>query len=85
MDGISPLKLQNERSKSPTWSSFELLIVAVVTIFLGWYIQFLWKRRKWYRHASKMPGPFALPLIGSALYFVGSPYGKYEIFIKIII
>lgn len=71
---VSPLRLHSNRLKSST--SFELLLVSLVTAFFVWYVQFLWKRRKWYRCASTLPGPFALPLIGSALYFMGGPYGK---------
>ncbi|KAJ8949166.1 hypothetical protein NQ314_008288 [Rhamnusium bicolor] len=63
--------------KPYSWTVFELLSVALLSTFFVWYIQFLWSRRKLYKCAKKMEGPLALPLIGCALYFIGSPYDIY--------
>ncbi|KAF5304212.1 hypothetical protein FQR65_LT08019 [Abscondita terminalis] len=49
-----------------TW--FRLLLFT----FFVWYLRYHWTRRHLYRAAWKRPGPFPLPFIGSALYFVGS-------------
>ncbi|CAH1107559.1 unnamed protein product [Psylliodes chrysocephalus] len=36
-----------------------------------WYIKYLWSRRKLYWYSMNIPGPFGLPLIGSAVLFIG--------------
>ncbi|CAG9820625.1 unnamed protein product [Phaedon cochleariae] len=61
-------------SKHYSWTVLELLLVAFTCTFLIWCAQCLWRRRKLYKSASQVPGPFALPFIGCALYFLGSPY-----------
>ncbi|XP_066257685.1 cytochrome P450 4C1-like [Euwallacea similis] len=37
-------------------------------------LRVLWKRRRLYRESMRLPGPLALPFIGSALCFMGNPY-----------
>lgn len=75
-ENVSPQKLPDVGYKLSSKTTFHLLLVGFVTTFLVWYVQFLWKRRKWYQLASRMPGPFAFPLIGCAMHFVGSPFGE---------
>ncbi|XP_060533268.1 cytochrome P450 4C1-like isoform X2 [Cylas formicarius] len=69
-----PYLLPTPTEKKPTYTATELLAAALGGISFLWYIQFLWRRRKLYQHSRSLPGPFALPLIGSALSFVGNPY-----------
>ncbi|KAJ8954175.1 hypothetical protein NQ318_005770, partial [Aromia moschata] len=53
-------------------STSGLLLQICLCGFLIWYLRLLWSRRRLYELASKMPGPFSLPLIGSALFFAGN-------------
>ncbi|KAF2889076.1 hypothetical protein ILUMI_17097, partial [Ignelater luminosus] len=73
MDQIS---IQNvEKAKSITTFNgnvFNTLLFVMIFSFITWYVQYHWKRRHLYAMASKMNGPFALPLVGNALHFVGS-------------
>ncbi|KAG5900103.1 hypothetical protein JTB14_016072 [Gonioctena quinquepunctata] len=61
-------------AKQHSCTDLELILVAIVCTLLTWYIQLLWSRRKLYESASKLSGPFALPIIGCALSFIGNPY-----------
>lgn len=56
----------------------EFLLILLVSSVLVYFLQVIWKRRKLYNESLKLPGPFALPLIGSALSFLGKPYGKFQ-------
>ncbi|KAF5292052.1 hypothetical protein FQR65_LT11318 [Abscondita terminalis] len=40
---------------------------------IGWYLQYLWKRRYLYSAAWQRPGPLSFPFIGNALLLVASP------------
>ncbi|KAJ8954174.1 hypothetical protein NQ318_005769 [Aromia moschata] len=55
-----------------TLSNRGLLVQICLCAFLIWCLRLLWSRRRLYELASKMPGPFSLPLIGSALSFAGN-------------
>lgn len=54
----------------------EFLLILLISSVLVYFLQIAWKRRKLYKESLNLPGPLALPLIGSALSFIGSPYGK---------
>ncbi|CAH1971517.1 unnamed protein product [Acanthoscelides obtectus] len=49
-----------------------LLIICCVAICF-WYLQTLWKKRKLYWYSWNVPGPLALPVIGSAYMFLTLP------------
>ncbi|XP_023312994.1 cytochrome P450 4C1-like [Anoplophora glabripennis] len=74
--------IRRESSFSHTWTALELLLVALTCTLLTWYLQFLWSRRKLYECSRKLPGPFAFPLVGSALHFIGSPYDIFSNIMK---
>lgn len=44
--------------------------VLVGTFLVVFYLQFLWGRRKLYKYAFQVDGPFSFPFIGSALHFL---------------
>lgn len=54
---------------------YTMLITVAGTIFLCWYLNFLWKRGYLYKHSRKVPGPFSLPVIGAAYAFIGNNAG----------
>ncbi|XP_030764328.1 cytochrome P450 4C1-like [Sitophilus oryzae] len=58
----------SEEKKIGLTNFFILLVGIILSV---WFLQFLWKRRKLYKAASKLPGPFALPIIGSSHLFLG--------------
>lgn len=76
MEGISARSLNIYSFLILLWATSKILFVAAISIFIVWYVQYLWRRRKLYLHASKVPGPLSLPIIGSAIHFAGDPYGK---------
>ncbi|XP_034246944.1 cytochrome P450 4g15 isoform X2 [Thrips palmi] len=53
---------------TPTGLFYYLLVPTVIL----WYAYFRYQRRRLYELAAKIPGPEGLPLIGSALEFMGS-------------
>lgn len=53
----------------------EILMLTLVFIFLVWYAQYHWRRRRLYRMAAKFPGPFPWPFIGNAYLFIGDTAG----------
>ncbi|RZC35108.1 cytochrome P450 4C1 [Asbolus verrucosus] len=40
--------------------------ILLACVFLFWYVQFHWKRRRLYQLSRKIPGPLTLPFIGNA-------------------
>ncbi|XP_069674680.1 cytochrome P450 4g15-like [Periplaneta americana] len=52
---------------SETYSSYVLLISAIIIFFIYWKIQ----RRRYVELAEKIPGPKGLPIVGNALQFLG--------------
>ncbi|XP_050300138.1 cytochrome P450 4C1-like [Anthonomus grandis grandis] len=52
----------------------EFLLIFLICTMLTWFLQLLWRKRKLYQASLNLPGPFALPIIGSAFYFIGKPY-----------
>ncbi|XP_050299939.1 cytochrome P450 4C1-like [Anthonomus grandis grandis] len=61
-------------------TSFFLIFLACTILI--WYLQMLWKKRKIYQASLSLPGPLALPIIGSALYFIGARK-SYDFFQKL--
>lgn len=57
---------------------FDTLVIALIAVFIVWYIQYHWKRRNLYAKASKINGPLTLPFIGNALYFLKSNAGEFK-------
>lgn len=55
--------------------SYELYFITITFVILFWLLKFVWKRRKLYVSASKLPGPYGLPIIGSAHKFMGHASG----------
>lgn len=53
----------------------EILALTLVFIFLVWYAQYHWRRRRLYSMAAKFDGPFAWPFIGNAYDFSGDTRG----------
>nr|CAI5838118.1 unnamed protein product [Callosobruchus analis] len=49
-----------------------LIILSCVTICV-WYLQTLWKKRNLYFRSWSVPGPLALPIIGSTYILLGTP------------
>nr|CAH7734993.1 unnamed protein product [Callosobruchus chinensis] len=49
-----------------------LIILCCVTICV-WYLQTLWRNRELYFRSWNVPGPLALPIIGSAYLLLGAP------------
>lgn len=49
-----------------------IVLVFLGTVLLGFAVQFLFNRRKFYKFADKIPSPQAFgPLLGHAPYFLG--------------
>lgn len=49
------------------------MLLFVLAALLGWCLaRFFWSRRAFYSLSWRMPGPFALPLVGNAAMFVDS-------------
>lgn len=76
MDQILLENLEKPKSTS-SGNVFNTLLFVLVFSFLAWYVQYHWKRRNLYAMASKMNGPFPLPLIGNALLLAGTNHGKF--------
>ncbi|KAJ8916519.1 hypothetical protein NQ315_000161 [Exocentrus adspersus] len=71
---MDQLFLHNENDKGiHSWSILDFLLATFTCTALVWYTQFLWSRRKLYQASWRLPGPLALPFIGSALCFTGHP------------
>ncbi|KAL1501435.1 hypothetical protein ABEB36_006754 [Hypothenemus hampei] len=51
------------------WFLFAIIFITI------WSLSTLWKRRKLYSVSLKLPGPFALPIIGSGFEFVTNTHG----------
>ena len=56
----------------------EVLFATMLASLACFIIVYKWKRRKLEKLAEQFPGPPALPIIGNALEFLGSPEGKSE-------
>ncbi|KAJ8916543.1 hypothetical protein NQ315_000185 [Exocentrus adspersus] len=54
-------------------SSQNLTPFLLIVTLIIWCLSYMWKRRKLYYHAWSVPGPLALPLIGSAYVFFDKP------------
>nr|CAH7734992.1 unnamed protein product [Callosobruchus chinensis] len=52
-----------------------LIILCCVTICV-WYLQTLWRNRELYFRSWNVPGPLALPIIGSAYLLLGAPVSE---------
>nr|CAI5838119.1 unnamed protein product [Callosobruchus analis] len=52
-----------------------LIILSCVTICV-WYLQTLWKKRNLYFRSWSVPGPLALPIIGSTYILLGTPVSE---------
>nr|ALD15915.1 cytochrome P450 [Dendroctonus armandi] len=61
-----------------TFSSRQYLLVFFTCTSIVWFLQILWNRRTLYKESFKLPGPFAPPLIGSALKLSGKPYAIFS-------
>lgn len=48
----------------------------VIALLITWYLQYVWRKIKLYKHARKIPGPPTLPFIGNAHLLIGDGYGK---------
>ncbi|ERL95426.1 hypothetical protein D910_12690 [Dendroctonus ponderosae] len=55
----------------------QFLLVFFTSTSVIWFLQILWNRRTLYKESFKLPGPFAPPLIGSALKLSGNSYGLF--------
>ncbi|XP_018565944.1 cytochrome P450 4C1-like [Anoplophora glabripennis] len=66
------------------WVVENLTLVLVLSVPALWYLSYLWKRRKLYIYSWNIPGPFALPFIGAAYKFIGSPEYILEKLIKLV-
>ncbi|XP_015835137.1 cytochrome P450 4C1 isoform X2 [Tribolium castaneum] len=61
--------------------SFDLkcvLLYISVLLLLVFLLKYVWNKRFLYYYGSKISGPFALPLIGSAYYFTGGAKVLYD-------
>ncbi|XP_076256786.1 cytochrome P450 4C1-like isoform X2 [Rhynchophorus ferrugineus] len=58
--------------------SYELYLISITFIVLFWLLKFLWGRRNLYKSASKLPGPYGLPIVGSSLRFLGQASDIYK-------
>lgn len=77
---VQPVSMRHVHSKPlVTWSVTTFLVISVIGIFVTWYAKILWTRRKLYRFSGKLTGPFALPVIGSTIYFLGNTHSKQTI------
>lgn len=82
MEGISSLNTNISSFLILFLTDSKILPVAAISILIVFYVQYVWRKRKLYLHTMNVPGPLSLPLIGSALYFSGNPYGE-QCFIKL--
>nr|QYA71967.1 cytochrome P450 [Anoplophora glabripennis] len=64
------------------WVVENLTLLLVLSVLALWYLRYLWKRRKLYIYSWNIPGPVALPFIGAAYKFMGSPEDILEKVIK---
>ncbi|KAL1501436.1 hypothetical protein ABEB36_006755 [Hypothenemus hampei] len=55
-----------------------ILRTFVAFTFVIWILQKIWNRRRLYLASLKLPGPLALPFIGSAFYFLGNPHDIFD-------
>ncbi|XP_063906177.1 cytochrome P450 4C1-like [Zophobas morio] len=67
----------------PRLSITRTLLFMVVTLALCYFILFTWKRRRLYYCSLKLPGPFGLPLLGSAHMMRGGPADGYNVLVRV--
>lgn len=52
-------------------TNLEVYILSGLVVLTSIYMFFRWKRRKLYKFAEKIPGPYNYPLLGCAPMFFG--------------
>ena len=70
------METNNFRATVIYTSVTEVLFAAMLVSLACFIIVYKWQRRELEKMAEQFPGPPALPIIGNALEFLGSPEGK---------